>query len=63
MPLFTDLLDEYLLNLGEVSQMYINYTQDPLLYTRAYSEAQDKLLASKNALNSFFADKPTNKII
>jgi hypothetical protein len=52
--MFTDLLDDYLLCLGEFNQAYMAYMQDRLLNGQKYRAAEAKLLASKAALNDFF---------
>jgi hypothetical protein len=52
--MFTDLLDNYLLCLGEFNQAYMAYVRDAFLYGQQYRDAQAKLIAAKNSLNEFF---------
>jgi len=54
--MFSDLLDEYLLALGEFNQMYAAYKQDSLLYGKEYRDSSNKLIIAKSNLNKFFEE-------
>lgn len=54
MQKFTDLLDNYLLALGEFNQAYAAYGHDALKFGEFYRESEKRLMSAKEALNVFF---------
>lgn len=57
MLIFTDLLDDYILTLGEFNVAYSSYIKDRLLNGKKYRDAEANLMEAKKKLNNFFYEE------